>query len=76
MSVDRSIIGTMENKVEIVFTREQVAKATMLDLTDDQWIYLAGELETGFDFYFEDQILRAVLYLKALICLGQSALIQ
>lgn len=55
MSVDRSIIGTMENKVEIVFTREQVAKATMLDLTDDQWIYLAGELETGFDFYFEDQ---------------------
>lgn len=46
---------SMENKVEIVFTREQVAKATMLDLTDKQWIYLAGELENGFDFYFEDQ---------------------
>ena len=48
----------MENKVEVVFTRQEVQNYLPANvvMTDQQWLVMASELESAFDNIFPEEV--------------------
>jgi hypothetical protein len=67
MSVGRSIIGTMENKIDFTFTRKQVEDWADRPITDREWEVMSAELESALEYYLGEEIQRLWLDIDTLI---------